>query len=121
MDTQRLSTLVAIFVVLAAMPLVARAHGGEEHVLGTVKAADAKSITVETKDKKEVVVQLDAATKFEKGGAAATARDLAPGQRVAVHAKRAGGSLTATIVKIGSAAGGQPAHHHHDEKAGKGQ
>jgi preprotein translocase subunit YajC len=82
------------------------AHGGMEHVMGTVKSVSASSITVATKEK-DVEVKLDEATKYE--GAASSAADLKPGERVVVHAKRAAAGLHAEIVKSRAAHGEKPA------------
>jgi hypothetical protein len=92
-------------LVALALPASALAHGGGEHIMGTVKAVDATSLTVETKDKKEVKVLFDDKTKFEKGGATASAKDVSVGARVVVHtAKKAGATEpTAVLVKLGAA------------------
>ena len=102
---RRMLFALAAIAALAALPRAALAHGGEEHLMGTVKSADEKSITVQTKDGKEVSATIDASTKFEKAGAAASAKDVTTGQRVVVHAKKTGDSLTAVMVKIGGEAG----------------
>ena len=106
---------LAALAALALFPADARAHGGVEHVMGKVKAVDEKSITVETKGGKEVTASIDESTRFEKAGAAATAKDVAAGERVVVHAKKTGDSLTAIMVKIGGKAGG-----HHEKDHGSG-
>lgn len=82
------------------------AHGGMEHVMGTVKEVSATSLTVTTKAK-DVEVRVDGDTRFE----GATARELKSGDRVVVHAKRSGDGLHAELVKSRAAAGaGKRAH-----------
>ena len=92
------------FAVATALALLgssaALAHRGGQHVMGTVKSVDDKSLTVTSKGT-EVTIQLDDSTKFEKGGAAASSKDLSPGDRVVVHAKRVDAGLKADVVKIG--------------------
>jgi hypothetical protein len=50
MNTIRLKTGAAIFAIvsLALVPTIARAHGGEEHVIGTVTKISETSVTVKT-------------------------------------------------------------------------
>jgi len=80
---------------------VALAHGGGEHLMGTVKAINASTITLETKDKKVVTVHYDDQTVFEKSGGKATPQDLKVGARAVVHAMKHGELLHATLVKFG--------------------
>lgn len=95
------AALAAFFLSVSGAAL---AHGGMEHIMGTVKAVSAASMTVTTKSK-DVEVQLDATTRFE---GAASAAELKPGQRVVVHARKAGEGLHAEMVKS-QAAHGAPA------------
>ena len=107
-------SLRVLFGFLAALVLLAPAyaHEGMEHVPGMAKAVDDKTITVETAGKKEVVVAFDDKTTFEKGGKPATAKDLAVGEKVVVHAKKGpDGALKAAIVKFGK----QPTSHTHEK------
>ena len=94
------------------VPLIAFAHGGGDHVMGVVKSIDGKSITVETKDKKEVTLRLDGSTKFERAGASATAKDLSVGEKVVIHAEKSGDMLHAEMVKFGKSAGHGPHDSH---------
>lgn len=109
----RRNGLALVFTCVLSMVLpvpVAFAHGGQEHVMGTVKAIDDASITVTTKAKKDVSVQLEASTKFEKGGAAVTAKDISVGDRVVVHSKKGGSGPTAVLVKVGASSAGKHQH-----------
>jgi hypothetical protein len=69
--------LLVVLVVFAAGS--AYAHGKEEHVMGTVTAVTASTITVQTKDKDPVIVYTTAETKYEKSGAVASMQDLQVG------------------------------------------
>lgn len=113
-----------LFLMAAMLAPAAWAHGGQDHLMGTVKAVDASSITVETKDKKETKVLVDANTKFEKSGAAAALKDLSVGDRVVIHAAKKGSDLTAVMVKFGAAQTGHSesgeSHAHGDASGGSG-
>jgi Cu/Ag efflux protein CusF len=100
-------TLCLSLVLFAA---AAMAHGGEEHLMGTVTRVTDKSITIEDKDKKATEVSITADTKCVKGDAAATLKDVKPGDRIVIHAKKSGGKLVATMVRIGVA--GAPTQKH---------
>jgi plastocyanin len=103
-------------VAALAFPVAAFAHGGGEHLMGTVKTIDAKGLTVETKEKKEVKVIFDDQTKFEKDGAASSAKELSAGTRVVVHTakKQGAGDPVAVLVKFGgkNAEHAEHADHH---------
>ena len=101
---------LAICVMTVLFAAVTLAHGGEEHLMGTVTKVTDKSITIETKDKKTVEVTTTAATKCMKGEATAALKDIKAGDRVVIHAKKDGDKLAATMVMIGSAMA--PAHKH---------
>ena len=79
----------ALLLCLAFMATATFAHNGMEHVMGTVKAISAGSVTVETaaKEPKIVTVALLPSTKFVKSGTDATSRDLKVGERVMIEAK----------------------------------
>jgi hypothetical protein len=105
--------MAALLAAALSWQAPALAHGGSEHLMGTVKAVDDQSLTVETKSK-EVKVKLDPDTKFEKSGAAATAKDLSVGERVVVHTRDAKDGQTAVLVKFGAKTktAEAPAHQH---------
>ena len=83
---------------------LAFAHGGMEHVLGTVTAITEHSISVKTSDGTVTTVEFDGETKFIKGDAAATIKDVQMGSRVVIHAHKHDNSLHAAEVKIGTSA-----------------
>ena len=87
---------------------LAFAHGDEQHVMGTVTKITNTAITVEVaakqgdRQKTRVMVNVVAATKFEKMGAPATIKNVKVGDRVVVHAEKKGDQLEAHIIRIGS-------------------
>jgi hypothetical protein len=99
---------IAVVTLLFALSVMALAHGKEKHVMGTVASISDSSITVETKDKKSVTVDVTDKTKFEKSGSPATLKDLKVGDRVVVHADVSGDKLVANEVHFGVMKGKQP-------------
>lgn len=76
--------VLAVCFSLAAV--AALAHGGEEHVMGTVTMVTADSITVKTTAKEPVTVGVVPATKFMMGKMAMKFDGLKVGDRVVIHA-----------------------------------
>lgn len=97
-------TLAAV-VLLFALSVMALAHGKEKHVMGTVTSMSDTSITVQTKDKKSVTVDVSDQTKFEKSGSPATLKDLKVGDKVVIRADVAGDKLVANEVHFGTMKG----------------
>jgi len=97
--TRRMVALALAVFLPAAVPLLA--HGGYNHVVGTVTAMDASHVEVKTRSGKTVSVKLTDATKYTKSGGAAAASDMQVGQRVSVEAKHKGEDLEAEEVKLG--------------------
>src|SRR5262245_39652582 len=99
-----LSLALSCAVALAAAP-AAFAHGGHDHVMGTVKAVDlkARTVEVETKDGKRVTVQIDDKTKYLRGEAGAKESDLAEGLRVVIDAATVDGKPVAKEIRLGPA------------------
>jgi hypothetical protein len=79
-----------LFVLMLSLLLAtaALAHGGMEHVIGTVSAVSDHSITVKTTagDTKEIGV--NTATKFMRGQTAVGLSDVHVGDRVVIHATK---------------------------------
>ena len=95
---------LVLLVRLAVFASSAFAHGDEQHVIGTVTKASQSSVTVQTTAKESVEVMITSDTKFTKGSASATAKDLQVGDRVVIHAMAMkGGMLMASTVQIGVA------------------
>jgi hypothetical protein len=94
--------VLAFTVILSlAAPMVA--HGGFDHVMGTVVKVADHVLTVKT-TKGNVDVKLDDKTEFTKNGAKAEAADLKPGVRVVVDIPEGSKDKIAHSVKIGAAA-----------------
>jgi len=78
------------------------AHGGFEHVQGTVVKVDNNVLTVKT-TKGDVAVKLNAKTEITKEDHAAKVVDLTAGARVVVEVPEDDKTMTAHSVKIGTA------------------
>ena len=98
MKKSRLLFLIAIIVVSATATL---GHGDKKHVVGTIEKVSAEAVTVKTADGKSVEVKLVSSTMYvTRDGKAAKVTDLAPGERVVIHATPAGETLSADEVKF---------------------
>ena len=95
--------MVGISMVVLCLAVVTWAWGNEKHIMGTVTAISANSITVQTagKESKTITVSVVSSTKFLKSGAVASRQDLKVGDRVVIHPKRNGDKLEAVTVKFG--------------------
>jgi hypothetical protein len=96
--------LILLVAMIGLAVGAAFAHGKEQHVMGKVTAMTDNSITVQTKAKNPVTIYTMAETKYEKGGAAASMKDLKVGNRVVIHAEKMGDKLMANEVHFGVAA-----------------
>jgi len=90
---------IALFIV-ALLCTLAIAHGGMEHILGTVVSVTGHSISVKTADGSVKEVICETTTKFLKGTTEVTIKDVAVGSRVVIHAHKHDASLVAAEVKI---------------------
>lgn len=100
--------LVQLLTCTLLLGTLTFAHGGMEHILGTVTAITDHSLSVKTRDGATKTVEFDSETKFVKDDAAATIKDVQVGSRVVIHAHNHDSSLHAAEVKIGTdAAAGQ--------------
>ncbi len=114
--TNRLGRHVATWLSLALLAFAAQlfAHGGFDHVIGTVVKVDNNVLTVKTA-KGNVDVQLNDKTEITRNDQKALVGDMTPGTRVVVDVPE--GSLTnskariAHSVKLGVASA---AHTHND-------
>jgi hypothetical protein len=98
----RLSTITLTFALCTLiLSALAFAHGGMDHVMGTVTEVSDHSVSVKTNDGAVTTVEFDGETKFIKGDSAATVKDVQVGSRVVIHAHRHDNSLHAAEVKIG--------------------
>lgn len=94
-------TIKVLTAVLALAPAVF-AHGGFDHVIGTVVQASNHVLTVKTA-KGNVDVKLDDKTEISRGDQKATAADLKPGLRVIVDIPEGSKDNLAHSVKLGAA------------------
>ena len=94
--------LAALVFALAAQ---LGAHGGFEHVVGTVVKVDKGVLTVKTA-KGNVDVKLDSRTEITKSDQKAQIGDLKPGARVVVDVPEGSKDRVAHSIKIG--VGGSP-------------
>lgn len=102
--------LPAIILIVCAFftAAAASAHGGEEHVIGTVAKITQDSITVKTTAGKLVTVAVAPESRFIKDKAPATLSGLKIGERVVIHAKEpTEGKLVADTVEFAAAAPAQ--------------
>ena len=95
--------VLALFLLLANVR-TASAHGGAEHVMGTVSKVSAQSVTVDTTDKKVVEVVLNSKTTYTRNYKKVAASDLKVGDRVMIEAKEVNEKLVADSVKLGATA-----------------
>jgi len=103
-------TLPWLLAVLLALALQLAAHGGFEHVIGTVVKMENKVVTVKT-SKGDVDVRLSEKTEITKGAQKADAADLKPGVRVVVDIPEGSKDKIAHSVKIG-VSGVEDSHSH---------
>lgn len=94
------ASLMAAVLVFAAAPVLA--HGGFDHVMGTVVQVSGNVLTVKTA-KGNVDVKLDDKTELTKSDQKAQLADLTPGSRVVVDIPEGSKDKIAHSVKIGAA------------------
>lgn len=101
--TLRLLMLAAALTLGAGA--AALAHGGHDHLMGTVKAVETKSgtVEVETREGKRVTVVVDDKTRYLRGKESATATDLVTGVRVVIDADTVEGRVLAKEIRLGPA------------------
>ena len=78
-------SVVLTFGLLAGMAL---AHGGAEHLMGTISAIENDHLILKTTDGKTISVMIGLKTKYLKGKAAVTKADLTVGSRVVIDATK---------------------------------
>jgi hypothetical protein len=104
-----ITTSFASAAFLIASATIAFAHGGFDHVIGTVAGVAGNVLTVKT-TKGNVDVKLDDKTEISKGDLKAQASDLKPGVRVVVDIPEGSKDKIAHSVKVGAAAAAHDAH-----------
>jgi hypothetical protein len=106
-NTTKLKIQVALLAILslALLPTIATAHGGEEHVTGTVTKISDTSVTVKTTAGKIVEVGFDAKrTTYARAKQPIQKTDIKVGDRIVIHAMEVNEKLFAHSVEIGTAA-----------------
>lgn len=103
-----------IRTIAAALLLAsgAYAHNGIEHIMGTLSAKSATSVTVETPKHAKVKVLLDPSTTYSFNDKKASLDDLKVGERVVVNAKETDEILHSVSIRWGA---NSTAHADHDE------
>ena len=91
------------FVTSSLLALGSFAHGGVEHLKGTISKVEGASITLAVEKGPPVVVATDAKTEFSRGGVKVALKDVAVGDNAVIHAIEHDEHLIAQIVKLGSA------------------
>jgi hypothetical protein len=102
---------LAFAVCFALFAILAIAHGGLEHVIGTVASVSDTSMTVTNNAGKSVEVALDMKTTYSKNNQAIQRADVKVGDRVVIHAEKSGTKLIAHTVQIGAATATKTAQH----------
>src|ERR1041385_3326313 len=100
---------VAFLLIASGAPVFA--HGGFDHVIGTVNGISGSVLTVKTA-KGNVDVKLDDKTEISRGDQKVLASDLKTGQRVVVDIPEGSKDKIAHSGKVGTA--GAAAHNEHD-------
>jgi Domain of unknown function (DUF5666) len=101
MNRRNMNIIIKCALFLALAPAIALAHGGLEHVRGTVAKVSDQSITVTTTAGKTVEVLLDAQTTYARMNKPIQKADVKVGDRVVIHAAEKGTTLTAHTVEVG--------------------
>ena len=97
---------IAALALVASLALTAHAvaHGGKQHVMGTVTALDETHVVVQTRDGKTLSIALAKDTEYRKGDVPAAVADLKVGDRVVVDLAAKGDTPSAREVRFASAA-----------------
>lgn len=93
---------VLVLAVLATLAPRALAHGGQEHLMGTVTAVGENTLSLKTMTGNTVEVTLGAETQYVRGDEPAQKEELKAGDRVVIHALKKSGLLIAQEVKLGT-------------------
>lgn len=110
MNTTRFKVQVALLATLSLglLPTIATAHGGKEHVTGTVTRISDISVTVKTTAGKTVEVGFDAKMNTcERARQPIRKTDIKVGDRIVIHAMEVNEKLVAHSVELGAATAAQ--------------
>lgn len=94
--------LAVFLLAFSVFPGGAYAHNDMEHIMGTITSITDTTITVKTTAGKSQIVVLAPATKYLKGDATSTLKEIKVGNHVVIHASRKGTGLIAVEVKTGA-------------------
>jgi Domain of unknown function (DUF5666) len=96
-----LATVLVVAVLATLAPRV-WAHGGQEHLMGTVTEVGENTLSLKTMTGNTVEVTLGAETQYVRGDEPSQKKELKAGDRVVIHALKKSGSLVAQEVKLGT-------------------
>src|SRR5262245_43616434 len=99
----RIQVAFLAVVSLALLTTIATAHGGEEHVVGTVTKVTDTAVTVKTTAGKTVEVGFDSKTIYKRANQPIQKSDIKVGDRIVIHAAEVKEKLVARTVEIGTA------------------
>lgn len=105
--------MIKRLVLLLACAALTFAHGGFEHVGGTVVKVENSVLTVKT-TRGNVAIRMDAKTEITQNGKKAQAADLKQGVKVVVDVPEETKEKVAHSIKIGAAAPVAAQAHEHD-------
>jgi hypothetical protein len=100
---KHLRNIIIISALAAASAVTTFAHGGFDHVTGTVVKVENSVLTVKTTKGTETV-KLNAKTEITRSDKAAAVADLKAGTRVVVDIEEGDKTRTAHSIKLGAAA-----------------
>jgi hypothetical protein len=114
--TKRIARQASLWLSLALLAFAAQlgAHGGFDHVIGTVVKVENNVLTVKTA-KGNVDVRLNEKTEITKNDQKAQTADLKPGTRVVVDVPEGSKDMIAHSVKVG-VSGPSDTHAHSPQK-----
>jgi len=104
----RVNAAIVAIAFLALLPTIATAHGGEEHVIGTVIKVSDTFVTVKTAAGKTVEVGFDEKmTTYTRAKQPIQKADIKVGDRIVIHAMEVNEKLVAHTVELGVASAAQ--------------
>lgn len=105
MKATKLTIQLAVLAVLSLglLSVIATAHWGEEHVIGTVTKVSDTGVTVKTADGKTVQVGFDVKTTYTRADQPIQKTGIKVGDRVVIHAEEVNEKLVAHTVQLGAA------------------
>jgi len=98
LDRRRLGEVASV----ALLTTIATAHGGEQHVVGTVTKVSDTAVTVKTIAGKTVQVGFDSKTTYQRAKQPIQKSDIRVG-RIVIHATEMKEKLVAHTVEVGTA------------------